>query len=86
MPASDQRTARIAGLWFIGTFLFSIPALLLYDPVLNDPAAPTNAGVRRTYDRAQLERAWLRGSDGTAYVITDAKHPLPKRPAGVLAW
>ncbi len=37
MPASDQRTARIAGLWFIGTFLFSIPALLLYDPVLNDP-------------------------------------------------
>ena len=36
MPASDQRTARIAGLWFIGTFVFSIPALLLYDPVLND--------------------------------------------------
>ena len=31
-----QRTARIAGLWFIGTFVFSIPALLLYDPVLND--------------------------------------------------
>jgi hypothetical protein len=31
-----QRTARIAGLWFLGTFVFSIPALLLYDPVLND--------------------------------------------------
>ena len=30
-----QRTARIAGLWFIGTFVFSIPAVLLYDPVLN---------------------------------------------------
>lgn len=56
------------------------------DPVVNDPAAPTNRSVRRTYDRGELERAWLRGSDGTAYVITDAGHPLPKRPTGVLAW
>ena len=32
---SAQRTARIAGLWFIGTFVFSIPAVLLYHPVLN---------------------------------------------------
>jgi hypothetical protein len=32
----SRRTARIAGLWFIGTFVFSIPAVLLYDPVLND--------------------------------------------------
>ncbi|WUH97791.1 DUF4386 domain-containing protein [Spirillospora sp. NBC_00431] len=31
-----QRTARIAGVWFILTFAFSIPAVLLYDPVLND--------------------------------------------------
>lgn len=31
-----QRTARIAGVWFILTFVFSIPAVLLYDPVLND--------------------------------------------------
>lgn len=32
-----QRTARIAGVWFICTFLFSIPAVALYDPVLTDP-------------------------------------------------
>jgi Domain of unknown function (DUF4386) len=32
-----RRTAFIAGLWFIGTFAFSIPAALLYDPVLSDP-------------------------------------------------
>jgi Domain of unknown function (DUF4386) len=32
-----RRTAFIAGLWFIGTFVFSIPAALLYDPVLSDP-------------------------------------------------
>ena len=31
-----QKPGRIAGLWFIGTFVFSIPAALLYDPVLND--------------------------------------------------
>ncbi|WP_242910989.1 DUF4386 domain-containing protein [Actinomadura terrae] len=31
-----QRTARIAGVWFILTFVFSIPAVVLYDPVLND--------------------------------------------------
>ena len=31
-----HKPGRIAGLWFIGTFVFSIPAVLLYDPVLND--------------------------------------------------
>ena len=30
-----QKPGRIAGLWFIGTFVFSIPAALLYAPVLN---------------------------------------------------
>ncbi|MGI5207631.1 DUF4386 domain-containing protein [Spirillospora sp. CA-108201] len=31
-----QRTARIAGVWFVLTFVLSIPAVFLYDPVLND--------------------------------------------------
>jgi Domain of unknown function (DUF4386) len=31
-----RKPGRIAGIWFIGTFVFSIPAVLLYDPVLND--------------------------------------------------
>jgi hypothetical protein len=48
------------------------------DVVVNDPAGRTNAAVRRTYDRAQLERAWLEGSGGVVYVIRDAAHPLPK--------
>lgn len=39
------------------------------DVVVNDPAADSPAGVRRTYDRAQLERAWLDASTGTAYVL-----------------
>ncbi len=54
-------------------------------PIVNDPAASTNSAVRRSYDRAQFERAWLR-SGGTAYVVRDARHPLPVRPAGVHAW
>ena len=33
---SNRKTALIAGLFFAGTFIFSIPAVLLYDPVLND--------------------------------------------------
>ena len=45
--------------------------------MVNDPAGRTDAAVRRTYDRAQLERAWLGGSGGMAYVIHDAAHPLP---------
>jgi len=47
------------------------------DVVVNDPAASTASGVRRTYDRAQFEKAWLGGSGGTAYVIHDLTHPLP---------
>ena len=47
------------------------------DPVVNDPAATTRSGVRRVYDRGQLERAWLEGSGGTTYVIHDRAHPLP---------
>lgn len=39
------------------------------DPVLNDPAAPSDAEVRRTYPRWQFERQWLRTSRGTVYVI-----------------
>jgi hypothetical protein len=53
------------------------------DPVVNDPAAETNAEVRRVYDRAQLERAWLGGSGGIAYVV---RPPGVSLPAGGGAW
>ena len=54
--------------------------------VVNDPAAPTNASVRRTYDRGQFERAWQRRSSGTVYVVRDAAHPLPARAAANRNW
>ena len=49
--------------------------------VVNDPAASSNSTVRRVYDRGQFERAWLRKSSGTVYVVRDAQHPLPSRGA-----
>ncbi len=52
------------------------------DVVVNDPAAPTRAGVRRTYDRGQFENAWLPRSGGLVYVIRDDAHPLPGRAHG----
>jgi Domain of unknown function (DUF4386) len=32
---AEQRTARIMGAWFLGTFVFSIPAFFFYDPILS---------------------------------------------------
>jgi hypothetical protein len=52
------------------------------NPIVNDPAAWNNAGVRRVYDRAQFERVWLRGSEGTVYVIHPPDVPLPPALAG----
>ena len=37
MASSDRSTARIVGWLFIGTFVFSIPAYLLYLPLLDHP-------------------------------------------------
>ncbi len=39
------------------------------DPIINDPAARTDAGVRTVYKRSQLERAWITHSGGIVYVI-----------------
>jgi len=40
------------------------------DPVMNEPASPDDASVRRTYPRAALEARWLEASGGTAYIVT----------------
>ena len=39
------------------------------NPVVNDPAAASDATVRRTYLRSELETLWLRASAGTTYLI-----------------
>src|SRR5215217_3109407 len=40
----EQRTARIMGAWFLGTFVFSIPAYFFYDPLLNHAGYVVGAG------------------------------------------
>ncbi|CAN5143554.1 hypothetical protein BH18CHL2_BH18CHL2_11690 [soil metagenome] len=52
------------------------------DVIANDPAALSNASVRRVYPRAAFERSWLTGSHGVVYVIHPASTPLPPTPAG----
>lgn len=47
------------------------------NPVLNDPAAPNNDTVRRTYPRATFEKLWLGHSGGLSYVITPQGTALP---------
>jgi hypothetical protein len=49
------------------------------DIVVNDPAAPRDAEVRRVYPRAAFEHVWLRssGSGGIAYVLHPPDVPLP---------
>ena len=50
------------------------------NPIVNDPAAWSDASVRHVYDRAQFERVWLRGSGGTVYVIHPPEVALPPVP------
>lgn len=45
--------------------------------VVNDPAGSRNSTVRRTYSRAQFEKAWQGGSGGVVYVIHPASKKLP---------
>ena len=50
------------------------------NPIVNDPAAVSNATVRRVYDRAQFEQVWLGGSGGVVYVISKPGVELPPSP------
>ena len=45
-----------------------------------DPAATTDDAVRRVYDRAQFEKAWMTASGGIVYVIHPLSAPLPPSP------
>lgn len=47
------------------------------NPIVNDPAAGNDAGVRIVYPRSALERAWQQGSHGTAYVMYPAGWYVP---------
>ena len=48
------------------------------NPVVNDPAAATDADVQRVYLRGELEPLWLTSSGGTTYLIFPAGHSVPQ--------
>ena len=79
----DQRNARIFGVLFIITFLTSIPALALYQPILDDPAAYIAGGGEdnKIYLGALLELLLIIANVGTAVVV----FPILRRQNEVLA-
>jgi hypothetical protein len=66
----DQRIARIFGVLFLITFITSIPALALYQPVLDDPAGYIAGGGEdnQIYLGALLELLLIIANVGTAVV------------------
>jgi hypothetical protein len=79
----DQRNARIFGVLFLVTFVTSIPALALYQPVLDDPAGYISGGGKDTqiYLGALLELLLIIANVGTAVVV----FPILRRQNEVLA-
>jgi Domain of unknown function (DUF4386) len=65
-----RKLARITGLLWIITFITSIPAVLLYDPLLNDPDFILGAGGgdARIFVGATLELLLIIANIGTAVV------------------
>jgi Peptidase_C39 like family len=76
-----SRPGELDGFLFSGGTNGHLVVIIGFDaagnPIVNDPAAWTDATVRRVYDRAQFERVWLRGSAGTVYVIHPSEVALP---------
>ena len=73
---AEQRTARIMGAWFLGTFVFSIPAFFFYGPILDEPAYVVGSGEdTRIAVGALLEILLAISGIATAVVI----FPIVKR-------
>jgi hypothetical protein len=79
----SQRTARIFGALFLLTFITSIPALILFQPVLDDPVGyVTNGGSdNRILFGAFLELLLIIANIGTAVVV----YPILKRQNHILS-
>ena len=81
--AEDQRNARIFGVLFLITFITSIPALALYQPVLDDPAGYIAGGGEdsQIYLGALLELLLIIANVGTAVVV----FPILRRQNEILS-
>ncbi|MGE5408138.1 MAG: DUF4386 domain-containing protein [Syntrophothermus sp.] len=67
---SNRRTALVAGVLFIATFVTAIAAVLLYEPVLDDPGYVLGAGAdTRVALGAVFELLLIVANIGTAVVL-----------------
>ena len=84
---SDQRNARIFGVLFIVTFITSIPALALFQPVLDDPAAYIAGGGNdsQIYLGVLLELLLIIANVGTAVVVYPIVRRQNESPLGYVA-
>ena len=79
---NPQLIARVTGVLFLITFITSIPALLLYAPVLNDPGYIVGAGAdTQVFLGAFLELLLIIANIGTAVAL----FPILKRQNESLA-
>ncbi|MDN5851922.1 MAG: C39 family peptidase [Actinomycetia bacterium] len=53
------------------------------DPILNDPAAHSNEGVRNVYTRENFEKVWQQSSEGIVYIYHPKNVELPDNVEGV---
>ena len=83
MVSLDQKRAHVFGVLFLITFITSIPALLLYQPVLDDPVGYiAGAGHdSRIFFGVLLELLLIIANIGTAVVI----FPIARRQSEELA-
>jgi hypothetical protein len=81
--SNDQRTARSFGVLFINTFLTSIPAVLLFQAVTDDPAGYIAGGGKDTqiYFAAFLEFLLVLSNVGTGVTL----YPVARRQNETLA-
>jgi hypothetical protein len=50
------------------------------NPIVNDPASPSNESVQHTYLRSEFEPLWLQASGGTVYLIYPQGKSVPALP------
>src|SRR5215207_834145 len=50
------------------------------NPIINDPASPTDDSVQKTYQRSEFEPLWLQASGGTVYLIYPQGATVPAIP------
>jgi len=86
IPLVASINGRLPGFFFgktNGHLLTIVGFTASGDVISYDPASTSDATVRRVYDRAQFEKAWMTATGGIVYVIHPIDGGLPANIAGL---